>query len=218
MKDLRVFLIGYFFPGVCIPNTSSIHEIFEAITHNKLWDYWNYYPLEKLIQVFVANDQETTSWIKSYKQDLVSYKVTMKLIDHIGATNYDFTAKSNELPSEEEKQLEKLARYDQQYYKALSFKLKMKVTDQSLQYIDNLWDEFAILYSLPPYVAVLDCVHEGCVLIVWLIPSHLTPQILSATPRIGSFYHKHEITRVELDGKCIYQDHHEVYTYTVDKS
>ena len=210
VEDFVMFLTSYmYFTMECISKSSSIHEIFEAITRHKLWDYWNYCALEEIVKGFAANDPEMTSWIEGYKQDLKSYKVTTKLIDHI-ATSDDCIASVS--PSEEEQP----ARYDQQYYQKLSLKLKMKFTDQTLVYIDDLWSEYAELYGLPPYVALLDCIHKGCVSIVWLIPSHLAPQIHSTSTPLADFYRKHEITRVELGEECIYQEeeeHHKVHMY-----
>ena len=205
VEDFQMFLTGYF-PSECIPKSSTIHEIFEVITRHKLWDYWNYRPLDEIVQGFAADDPDVKSWIGSYKRDLKSYKVTTKLIDHIAASSADYIP-----PSEEEQP----ARYDQRYYERLSIKLKIQFTHHTLNYIDDLWNEYAELYGLLPYVALLDCIHKGCVSIVWLIPSHLAPQIRSTTPLSGDFYLKHEITRVELGEECIYQEeeHHKVCMY-----
>ena len=197
VEDFQMFLTGYF-PSECIPKSSSIHETFEVITRHKLWDFWNYRPLYEIVQGFLADEPDVKSWIESYKRDLISFKVTTKLIDHIAETDY--------IPPSEEEQP---ARYDQRYYKKLSFKLEMKFTHHTLVYIDDLWNEYAELYGLPPYVALLDCIRKGCVSIVWLIPSHLAPQIRSTTPLSGDFYRKHEITRVELGEECIYQEEEE---------
>lgn len=190
LEDFHMFLTSFF--SGCLPKSSTIHEIFEVITHHKLWDFWNYHPLEEIVKGFAAADPEITSWIDTYKQDLKSYKVTTKLIDHIASQP---------------------ARYNQQYYQKLSIKLKMEFTHHTLDYIDDLWNDFAELYGLPPYVALLDCISEGCVSIVWLIPSHLAPQIRSTTPPNGDFYRKYEVTKVELGEECIYQEekeHHKV--------
>ena len=210
VEDFVMFLTSYmYFTMECISKSSSLHEIFETITRHKLCDYWNYCALEEIVKGFAANDPEMTSWIDTYKQDLKSYKVTTKLIDHIAASDDCIASVS---PSEKEQP----ARYDQQYYQQLSLKLKMKFTDRTLVYIDDLWSEYAELYGLPPYVALLDCIHRGCVSIVWVIPSHLAPQIRSTTPLSADFYRKHEITRVELGEECIYQEEeepHKVYMY-----
>ena len=205
IEDLRMFLTAYFCTSECIPRSSNIDEMFEAVTRHKLWDYWNYYPLEEIVQEFAADDQEIKSWIETYKRDLKSYKATTKLIDHIADSDSSYV---NESPSEEE-QLEQPAKYDQQYYQRLSIKLKTKVTDHTLEYIDNLWGKISDLYDLPPRVVILDSIHKGCVSTVWLIPSYLAPKILSAAPHSGDFYRRHEITRVEFDGKCFYQEEEE---------
>ena len=197
VKDFQMCLTACF-SLECITKSCSIHEIFEVITHHKLWDYWNYYPLEKIVQGFAADDSEMISWIETYKRDLKSYKVTTKLIDHIAKSDY-----TSPLPPTE------LARYNPQYYQRLSLKLRIKFTDETLTYIDDLWNEFAELYNLPPYVALLDRIHKGCVLIVWFIPSQLVPQVRSTTPLSADFYRKHEIARVELGEECIYQEEEE---------
>ena len=206
-EDLLLFLNGYF--SKCIPKSSTLHEIFDEINYQKLWDFWNYHLLEEIIQGFLADDSEITTWIETYKQDLKSYKVTTKLFDVIAEADVDSSYVS---PSKEEQPV----RYNQQYYQPLSLKLKMKFTDHTLNYIDDLWRDCAELYGLPPYVALFDSIHKGCVQIVWFIPSHLAPQIRSTTPVSADFFHKHEITRVELGGECIYQeeeDNCKVYTY-----
>ena len=185
------------FLGVDIPKSANVNEIFEVVNNNRLWDYWNYYPLKKFILEFAPDDLEAKAMMETYRQDLESYKATEKIIDHI-----DFF---NETQEEEEQ----LAKYDKRYYQQLSLKIKKKFTEHSLKYIDDLWNEFANLYSLPPHAALLDHIQKGCIFIVWLIPSHLAPQIFYATPCLsGDFYRKHEITRVELDGKCIYDEEH----------
>ena len=191
VEDLK-FLANGIFQGEYISKSSNVNEIFEAMSYHRLWDYWNYYPLEELVQAFAADDSNITSMMEAYRQDLESFKVTNKLIDYIDAMRLT--------------PFERPARYDQRYYQALSIKLKTKVTEHTLVYIDNIWNKISDLYDLPPSAALLEHIYEGCVLIVWLIPSHLAPQIRSAAAPIGAeFYFKHDITKVELDGKCIYE-------------
>ena len=197
MKELRVFL-RTFYPRECIPQSADIHDIFEALSCNKLWDSWNYLPLKKIVEGFAADDKELASLIDTYKQDLKSYKATTKLIDRISVAESDSTV--------DESEEEEPARYDKKYYRTLSLKLKTKFTDQTMEYIDDLWDEIADLYDLPRYVILLDSIREGCVLIVWRIPSHVAPKILEAPPPSDEFYRKHEITRVEYGGEGIYQE------------
>ena len=194
MKDLRMFLISCF-PPESIPKSADVHEIFEAITSNKLWDSWNYLPLKKIVEEFAADDQELVSLIDAYKQDLKSYKVSTKLIDRISVAKSDY------------KPEEKHEKSGREYYQEISVKLgETTVAERTLEYVDVLWNEIVTIYDLPPHVAILDSIREGCVLIVWRIPSHIALKILEAPLSSDEFYRKHGITRVEYGGECIYQE------------
>ena len=123
----------------------------------------------------MGDDQEIKSWIETYKKDLTSYKATTRLVDYIAVVDSD---PSGENSSSEEEQ--EPAKYDRRYYRKLSIKLETKFTSHTLEYLDDLWKEFADLYNLPPLVTLLDCVCKSSILIVWLIPAHLALQILRA--------------------------------------
>jgi len=205
MNDLCLFLECLFPPGDCIPESSSVDEIFKVLNRNKLWDHWNYSPLQEIVKKFVGDDKDMNARFKTYRENLASYKATTKLVDYIEAVASD--SSGDDLPSEEN-QLEeqKPAKYDQRYYHKLSFKLKVEFTSHTLEYLDDLWKEFAGLYNLPPLVTLLDCICKNSVLIVWLIPAHLAFQIFRAAPHSVDFYHKHQIMKVEIDGVCIYSE------------
>ena len=90
----------------------------------------------------------------------------------------------------------------------------MNFTDQTMDYIDRLWNKVAELYDLPPHVVILDSIRKGCVSVVWRIPSHIAPKILEAPPPSDEFYSEHEITRVEYGGEGIYQEGEVHFTYS----
>ena len=207
MKDFCRFLEGLFPPGVLIPESSSIDEIFQVINRNKLWDYWNYSPLREIVRKFVGDDQEINAQFKTYQKDLASYKATTKLIDYIDSVDSD---RSDDLNSEED-QLEETeqqpAKYNRRYYRKLSIKLATKFTTHTLEYLDDLWKEFADLYNLPPVVTLLDYVRKSSILIIWLIPAHLANHVLRVAPADSvDIFREHQITRVEFDGVCIYPE------------
>ena len=200
MRQLQLYLRASY-PGERIPNFSDIYEMFGQC--NKLWDYWNYLPLKKLVEKFAADDTEAASLFKAYKQDLKSYKVSTKLIDCISVAESDY------------KPEEKHEKSGREYYQEISVKLgDTTVADCSLEYIDDLWNEIVATYDLPPDVAILDSIRRGWVSIVWRIPSHVAPKILDAPLPSDEFYHKHGITRVEYGGESIYQEG-EVQTYVL---
>ena len=181
MKDFCMFLECLFPPGDCIPESSSIDEIFKVIYRNKLWDHLNYSPLQEIVKKFVGDDEDLNTRFTNYRKDLASYKATTKLVDYIEVVASD--PSGDDLLSEEEEQEkpeQQPAKYDRRYYRKLSVKLEAKFTSHTLEYLDDLWKEFADLYNLPPLVTLLDCVCKSSILIVWLIPAHLALQILRA--------------------------------------
>jgi len=212
IQDFRLYLKNLFPPGDFIPESSSIDEIFEAVSHNKLWNYWNYSPLQNVVEKFVGDDQEMKLWIETYKKDLVSYKATTRLVDYIADVHSDPSGDDSlsdeDQPAGQElqsaRQGQKPAKYDRKYYRKLSITLEAKFTKHTLKYLDDLWKEFADLYNLPPLATLLDCVYKKSITIVWLIPSHLASHIFKAASCSADFYHKHHITRVEFDEVCIY--------------
>lgn len=202
ITDFRECL-KHFFPEESIPRSSNIEEILGAIRHQKIWNYWNYSLLEKIVTQFVGDDdQEMMSLIKTYKKDLAAYKNTQVLIHYIALTGHQSTR----------------CEYNREYYRKLTIVVGTKFSEHTLKHIENLWKEFADLYNLPPHEALLECIHEGCVSIVWLIPSYLAYIIRDVSPSKVDFYHKYQITRVEFDEEYIYQEaeeHVEVCVYVI---
>lgn len=184
IKDFRACLASLF-PEESIPNSSNIEVILETITREKIWNYWNYSLLEKVVGEFLGDDQDMMSSIKTYKEDLTAYKATTKLVDYL--------VLGEDQPKD---------------YGKLTVKLDTMLTDHTLEYIENLWNKFATLYGLPPHVPLLDCICKGSVSIVWFIPPKLAHIIHDAAPSKLNvdFYREYQITRVELEGECIYKE------------
>ena len=85
-EQVRLFVTNQFPPGDCIPPApASLTEIFQAITHHRLWDYFHYSPLVTIAKKFCANDDEMEGWVQTYKQDLKAYSFVMKVEDYIEA-------------------------------------------------------------------------------------------------------------------------------------
>lgn len=215
MKGFCLFLRGFFPQGDWIPESPSVDVVFEVITRNKLWDYWNFNPLATIIDRYLSEDKEMKVKIDTYKTELASYKATTKIVNYIKTVPSD---SSSDDSSEEEQTPVKL-KYNRRYYRKLSVKLDMEFTDHTLEYLDDIWKELAGLFNLPSIVALLDFIREHSILIVWYIQSHFAPQILKTAPHSVDFYLKHHITRVEFDGVCIYpqaREFIEVCYYTGD--
>ena len=197
IKKFRQYVAIQFSPGDCIPSSpTSLMEIFEAITHHGLWDYFHYSPLVKIIQKFGAGDPEMKAWIKEYKRDLKSYKLVATLEDYI----------DSEIEDHRESLSAKKAKYDPSYLTPMEWKTEF--VDHSLQYLTDVWEMFSSHYLLPecPPTALLDHVRKGCVSITWLVPSKLVPQLVKMAKIDTHFFQKHRILKVTVEGQCVYEE------------
>ena len=203
VDNFRLFVIALFPPGDCIPKSSDLRQIFEVITRHGLWNYWHYSPLQQIVEKFAADDQDMKTWIKNYKNDLVGFKASTRILDFIPVVESESSFDDSDA---EELHMAKLAKYDHRYFRKLSVKLKVKVTDQSLMYIESLWESFADYLFLPPLAAMFEHVHSGCIVVVWRIPSALVPLICQKAPQASDFFREHQVVRVQVGHKIIYED------------
>ena len=203
VREFLLFVVARFPPGDCIPHSGDLAEIFEAITRNRLWDFLNYQPLEDIVQHFVANDEKMNDSMKEYKAHLVGFKACMKIVNYLSEVESDSSFDESDL---EQPTLPKPARYDRRYYRKLSLKLKVKVTDQSLSYIDDIWRSVSEYLLLPPLSALLDHICKGSITVVWLIPTGLVPQSLKRIRQGGDFFQQNSIESVTLDDQCVYSE------------
>jgi len=195
IDDFRVFVINLFQPGDCIPDSGSVHEIFCAIAKNELWDCVNHFPLKLIIEEFACNDTKMSEWVKEYEQARSGYMLMTKISEHIGAV-----AVSDSDDTDSEKQLKgKPAKYDPRYYRSLSLKVEAKVTEVSMQYVDELWESFTSYYRLPSCVAILDTVRAECVLVTWLVPTKHTLELIQKARADPDFFQEHNILWAAVD-------------------
>ena len=203
IRKFRQYVAIQFSPGKCIPSSpTSLMEIFEAITHHGLWNFFHYSPLVRIIQKFGAGDPEMKAWIKEYKKDLKSYKLVATLEDYIDSEiDYEIDSENYSEPPPAKK-----AKYDPSYLTQMEWKTEF--VDHSLQYLTDVWEMFSSHYLLPdsPPTALLDRVRKGCVSITWLIPSKLVPQLVKMAKIDTHFFQKHRILKVKVGDQCVYEE------------
>ena len=184
-----------------IPNSTRLSEIFEAITINSLWSYREYYLLQAIVDAFGGSaTAQMKGLVEAYQEDLSGFQVATKIKHFIATTRSDrsrFSSQSNEPVSPKQR--------EPAFISELSWKLKEKVADYSLAYLEELWTSFARHSSLPPLTALLDTVQQGCVSVTWLIRSNLAFQLMETASDLISFFQKHPFLMVSIDGKCIFE-------------
>ena len=203
VREFRLFVIARFPPGDCIPQSGDLGELFEAITRNGLWDFWNYQPLEDIVHQFGADDKQMEDWVNKYKADLAGFKACTKIVDYLAVVESDssFDESDQDQPTQP-----KQAKYDRKYYHKLSLRLKVKVTDQSLSYIDDIWRSVSEYHLIPPLSMLLERICKGSLTVVWLIPTGLVPRLLKQIHQAGDFFKQHHIASVSLGDQYVYDE------------
>ena len=201
MKDFRLYILNLFPPGDIIPDTVSVADIFEAVSRHQLWDYSHCTPIEEIVKEFVGDDLELRGWIDDYKSELAGFKATTKIVDYIKVCNDE-----EEIADSDQSLREDIARYDRRYCRKLTVKLKSRVTEKSLDYIDQFWRSIADHFLLPSLSALLDSIQEGCVEVTWLVPTLSALQIQANIQDSTQFLEKLEVIRVIMDGEILYDE------------
>ena len=198
-EAFHFFIVALFHPGKCIPQSENVIKIFEAVTQNGLWSYWHFSPVENIIKEYAPSDDEMKSWVDNYRKDLSGYKATTKIADAI-----KIYSNSIEEFEETDPNQRPPVTCDPTYLRCLSVKLKTRVTEKTLVYIDDLWLSLAEYFLLPSLSVLLDKIQRGCVEVSWLIPPHYVFQIVGNLQENAAFLQSKGIVKVLLDGECVY--------------
>ena len=195
LEAFRFFIVALFPPGKCIPQSTNIITIFEAVTQNELWSYWHYTPVEKIVMEYAPHDDEMKGWLDNYKKELSGYKATTKIADVIELYSIDEEANPGKPLS---------LKYDGEYLHQLTMKLKTPVSEKTLLYVDDLWLSLAEYFLLPSLSVLLDSIKKGCVEVSWLVPPHLVFQIIGNLRENSMLLQSKGIVKMLLDGECAY--------------
>ena len=199
LEVFRFFIVNLFPPGECIPQSSNVVTIFEAVSRNGLWSYWHYTPVEKIVKEYAPEDDEMKGWLVNYKRELCGFKATTKIADAIevyGSNIEEF--------EEGDRSKSIVLSHDQNYLRKLSVKLKTPVTEKTLEYVDDLWLSLAEYFLLPALSALLDNIKRGCIEVSWLIPPHYVFQVVGNLQENASFLQTKNIIQVFVDDECVY--------------
>ena len=173
--------------------SATISEMLKMLTVEGEWDFLNYYFLESIIEEY--GDERTKAMMKQYKRDLNEYRFVTKIKDHLDAVSLEHpTHRVLPIP------LEKL-------FSLLKTKVKgVNVTHHSLQYISDLWESLRNQFSLPKYILVLYRIGEGCLEMMWHIPSELAAYVIRKAKESEQYFTEQQFIDVTVDGVHMYTD------------
>ena len=136
-----------------------------------------------------------SKWVKQYEGDRSGYMLCTKISDHLGmVTGSDWS----DINSNEQLE-ENPAKYDARYYRKLSLKVKAEVTKKSMEYVSELWKSLATHYELPSHIALLDSLHDKCILIMWLVPTKYMLELVKKAQADPGFFQEHSVLWAAVD-------------------
>ena len=195
--NIHQFLVSFFQRDDCIPKSSDLTEIFNAISVAKLWHYDHYGPLKRLAESFLPEDNPARKCITNYRSQLSGFYTTTKIIDFIDLSDSEDHPQQDFLPEKYKPHYRKLT---------LTLKLdrKVKLSDLTLKYIDTLWKALIEEFNLPPLTVVIDKIVRGSLIVSWLIPQEVSTVIIGSYSKAIKFYEQQTIIQVKIDDKVLY--------------
>ena len=199
MSEFLLYIAILFPPGDFVAYAKSVAEVFKTITYHQLWDFNSFTPVEEIVKKFGEKDPNLSKWIRDYKLELAGFKAVTKIAQYIQACSDD-----EDIADSEQSIRQNVARYDKRYCRKLSIKLKARITENSLDYIDEFWRSIADYFVLPSLPVLLDTIKEGCVEVTWLVPTVPALQIEANMEDSQDFWTSLVVTCVEMDGEVLY--------------
>ena len=215
VKDVQMFLVTmYSSPNsrdgsdmviTVIESAKTLDAIFRALGKYGLWDYFNYYLLQNIIEEFASDDDELNRMVTKYQKDLTGYVLALQiqtyLDTYLDAYEHSTTLSDNEDSAE----ITTLSpQQKRELFKKLTVKVKANVTDHSLAYVNYLWQSLATQFALPRPAMILHKVAEGCIGITLLIPANLVEHVTRMAQKTSNMFAEKQILRVMLEERCLY--------------
>ena len=191
---------------VVVESARNLSEIFRTLSRYGLWDYLNYYLLQDMIEEFAHDDDELNGMMEGYQKDLTGHILTLQIQTYLDATRNELPLVStNDNENSDDETIPALSP-EQKYklFKKLQGKVKVSVTDHTLNYVIDLWQSLTNQFTLPRPAMILHDIAEGCIDITWLIPANLVKHIMRMVQENANMFAEEQILRVILENQCIY--------------
>ena len=187
IQDLCSFIIGNQSLPTPRLSAATTREVFDFLTQNNMWDYWNHFLLEEIVDKFGNGDAEMMARVEEHKITLSGHLASVKIAECLAN-----------------------GPFHQRHYKFLHRdvdELKWKlgdVMDEALDFIDNIWKSLKYL-GLPRKDVVLDRIQGGCVLVVWLIRSIKSNEVREKAKRNTALFEQYSVLWIKINDEYIYK-------------
>ena len=201
---LSQFLINRYEGEPDILNYEKFSAVFMDVAKRRLWTYQHHSPLEMLTEKFLCDDQVVKDLIKQYKNDLSGFLVATKLIEYIKETS--FPDEELEEVEDEDAALPQLTKKQYRYLKVVLNLSSRKISELSLNYVQELWEQLAEEFDLPLLTTVIKKIVTGSLVITWLVSSDVAEIIMHNSRKSIRFFRQHKIVSLAIDDTTVYNE------------
>jgi len=205
MQNFRLFLVQFYSPedysndsravnasdfvDKVLGTAQDLSDVLLALTKRGMLNCKNYFILHSIINNYASDDHELMEETRKYNEELARYTRVTNVQDYVDA----------------ESQQDQQSEADPELFSVLSLKLRENVRDHTLQYVKDVWDSLAHQLKLPHSTLLFERVADGCLEIIWTIPSHLNNFIIRQTQENIEYFQDQQVLRVTIANKCIYE-------------
>lgn len=211
MEDFHQYILDMFVfkADDNLQEVGSVQKIFKLLSEKSYWNFLDVSNLEGIVEEFGGEFvKEGIQLINEYKEELKGFKTAIKIAEFMEGHREDEigdeeSAGYTSLKEDKEK-------YDPRYRSKLSIKLaekkqtSIKISLQSLFYVERLWDSLCLDFNLPSLPHVLDDIIKGSIIIHWIVQRQVTWRILEQIYHHVGYFESEAITNVCLEGVCLY--------------
>ena len=172
-----------------LDTTQNLSDVFVALTNRGMLSYKNCHILRSIIDKYASDDQQLKEEMRKYEEELTGYALVTGMKEHVDAVS----------PQDEESEA------NTGLFTLLSLKVGKNVTEHTLQYVEEVWDSLAHLLKLPHSALLFKRVAEGCLEMIWTVPSHLTDFIIRRAQECTEYFYEQRVLRVTIANRCIYE-------------
>ena len=205
MQNFRVFLACCYLPeddsndsravdasdfvGKVLDATQNFSDVLTALSSRGMLSYKNCHILRSIIDKYASDDQELMEEMRKYDEELAEYAPITCMKEYVDAVS----------------QQDEESEADLELFSVLSFKVGRKATEHTLQYVVDFWDSLAHRLKLPHSALLFERVAEGCIEMIWKVPSHLTSFIIRRAQENTEYFREQRVLRVTIANTCIYE-------------
>ena len=178
---------GKQFVGKLLEPSAKVTELFQALIQEGALDFMRHSLLQSIIKEY--GDDTTKKMLLQYKRDRCGYTLATTIKEHLDASKLEHpTSKTPD---------EKFTLFKQKFP-------QIRITDHSLKFVEEVWEDLQEEFALPGHVLVLHNIGVGCLEITWCIPSEITAYFIQRIKE-SEHYKEQQFLKLEVSADGVHR-------------